>query len=118
MELEDARALALSLMAEHGLIERGWELRIGRPSSKRFGNAGTCTPRLRRIYLATEHTWASPEEEVRDTILQEIAHALTVGHGHDQVWEKKAREIGMRPEGLPDPAWVMKYARMRRRRTP
>jgi predicted SprT family Zn-dependent metalloprotease len=39
------------------------------------------------------------DDEVRDTILHEIAHALVgPGHGHDGVWKAKCREIGARPE--------------------
>jgi hypothetical protein len=38
-------------------------------------------------------------EEIVDTILHEIAHAL-VGprHGHDTVWKAKCTDIGARPE--------------------
>ena len=34
------------------------------------------------------------EERVMKTILHEIAHALTEGHGHDRVWQAKLLEIG------------------------
>lgn len=34
------------------------------------------------------------EARVLKTILHEIAHALTEGHGHDRVWQAKLLEIG------------------------
>ena len=37
------------------------------------------------------------ETQVRDTILHEIAHALTLGHGHDNTWKRKCVEIGAKP---------------------
>jgi len=41
------------------------------------------------------------EEEVRETILHEIAHALVgYSHGHDRVWKLKAMEIGCTPHRL------------------
>lgn len=36
----------------------------------------------------------NPITQTRDTILHEIAHALTPGHNHDAVWQTKAVEIG------------------------
>ena len=38
-------------------------------------------------------------EEVRDTILHEVAHALVgPGHGHDTVWKATAAQVGARPQ--------------------
>jgi hypothetical protein len=36
----------------------------------------------------------NPIPKTRDTILHEIAHALTPGHNHDSVWRAKSIEIG------------------------
>ena len=50
-------------------------------------------------------------DQVRDTILHEIAHALVgPGHGHDAVWKRKCREVGARPErcgqaDMPEGRW-------------
>lgn len=32
--------------------------------------------------------------KVKNTILHEMAHALTIGHNHDKVWKKKCIELG------------------------
>ena len=33
-------------------------------------------------------------KEIKNTVLHEIAHALTPGHNHDHVWQAKAVSIG------------------------
>ena len=38
------------------------------------------------------------EEEVRDTILHEIAHVLTWGDDHGPKWQAECRRLGCRPE--------------------
>lgn len=91
------------IMREHGLST--WKLKIG--TAKRI--AGTCYSGRRQITLS--HTLLSqwPVEEIRDTILHEIAHALTphdVGHG--KAWKAKCVEIGANPtrtyhDSLPQP---------------
>jgi predicted SprT family Zn-dependent metalloprotease len=46
------------------------------------------------IELSTKLVELNDEERVLKTILHEIAHALTEGHGHDRVWQSKLLEIG------------------------
>lgn len=94
MTLSEIEALALELMTEHGLIQKGWTLRFDN-SKRRAGLC--CEDRLNGNYISLSkvllplHT----NESVKNTILHEIAHAL-VGckHGHNRVWVKKAKEIG------------------------
>lgn len=85
------RKLAIELMTEHGLIADGWEFAYDR-AKNRFG---ACHHGLKRITLSFIRVEAHPEEDVKDTILHEIAHAI-VGraHGHNRNWARKAREIG------------------------
>lgn len=46
------------------------------------------------IELSTKLVEINDENRVRLTILHEVAHALTEGHGHDAVWRAKLLEIG------------------------
>jgi hypothetical protein len=89
MDLGQALRLAEQLVAEHGLD--GWTVGLDRAKAR----AAACHFRDRRITLSAHLTALHPEEEVRDTILHEVAHAL-VGprHGHDAVWRATALAIG------------------------
>lgn len=89
MDLRHARSLARGLLDLHGLQD--WTLVLDRAKTR----AGVCRPHRREIGLSAHLTRLHPEEEVRDTVLHEIAHAL-VGprHGHGPVWRAKALEIG------------------------
>lgn len=90
------RQEARKLMLSHGLSE--WEFGI----NNNVRRAGVChyptASSPGRIELSAHFIEHNSEEEIRDTILHEIAHAL-VGprHGHDAVWQAKCREIGAKP---------------------
>lgn len=89
MELESARAEALALMARYGLA--GWTLVFDNAKTR----AGVCRESRRQIGLSRVLTQLHPADEVRETILHEIAHALVgVRHGHDAVWRETAQRIG------------------------
>lgn len=89
----EVRTLALALLAQHGLHD--WRFSFNR----RKRSLGMCQFSEKIIALSIHLVDRNSEEEIRDTILHEIAHAL-VGphHGHDTVWKAKCREIGARPE--------------------
>jgi predicted SprT family Zn-dependent metalloprotease len=89
VELFAAAALARRLMNEHGLAD--WGLTFDNAKTR----AGVCRQNTRQIGLSRPLTRLHSDDEVRDTILHEIAHALVgAGHHHDEVWKAKAREIG------------------------
>jgi hypothetical protein len=89
VHLDAAAALALRLMERHGLP--GWTLVFDNAKTR----AGVCRFDTKQIGLSQPLTRLHAEAEVRDTILHEIAHALVgPGHTHDDVWVRKAREIG------------------------
>ena len=89
MDLSAAAQLARTLMDGHGLTSWGFGFDRARV------RAGACHFTDRRITLSRALTAAHDEEQVRETLLHEIAHAL-VGprHGHDAVWRATARRIG------------------------
>ena len=91
---EEAKAMALELMREHGLIDEGWRFEFHRA----VGCLGRCYYRQRKITVADWLVDMNTDEKVRDTILHEIAHALVgAGHKHDAVWKRRAAEIGAVP---------------------
>lgn len=94
-ECQAARMLALALMAEHGLT--AWMFAL----NANVRRAGVCFYPTRtkpgRIELSVRFIDLNSDEDILDTILHEIAHALT-GRGHDEAWKAKCREIGARPE--------------------
>jgi len=87
------RQVALDLMARHGL--HGW----GFAFNRRKRALGLCRYETRAIELSIYLVDQNGPEEVVDTILHEIAHALVGhGHGHDAVWKRKCLEIGAKPQ--------------------
>jgi predicted SprT family Zn-dependent metalloprotease len=82
--------LAVSTLAQYGLLEKGWK--VAWDNGKR--RAGACHYGTRTISLSRHILPTAPDAEVRETILHEVAHALTPGHNHDGVWRAKLIEMG------------------------
>lgn len=80
---------AKELIAQNGLTK--WQFRFDHSTRR----AGCCNYRDKTISIAFYLAQTGVHDDIRDTILHEIAHAL-VGrkHNHDAVWKAKAKEIG------------------------
>jgi len=91
MNLHDAKSLALEHIAIHCPEYSFKWLR----SNICFGK---CYYRRQVIALSQPLVAANEVSQVLDTILHEIAHALTPGHQHDDVWKEKCKELGCKPE--------------------
>lgn len=77
-------------MDTHGLQD--WSIRLNQNAESRF--LGMCSHKDKCIILSAHHIDIHPSEDVVNTIRHEIAHALTPGCGHNDVWAAKAREVG------------------------
>ena len=86
-----------------------WSFRFDHAKSR----AGSCINNKKIISLSSHFARVATLEEIRNTLLHEIAHAL-VGHchGHDYVWKAKAFEIGCNAKRCYNkqffkPKWIM-----------
>lgn len=71
---------------------------------------GRCFSGSRKITLSRRYLYTASDEQIRDTILHEIAHALVGGeHGHDNIWKAKAVELGAKPERCAAVSTLHKY---------
>lgn len=88
--------LAHELMTLHGLND--WYFHLD--NAKR--RAGQCSYRRKRISLSIPYivrNFHINPDDIKDTILHEIAHAIVgPNHGHDQVWKHACRQIGAKPK--------------------
>jgi len=91
MKLNDAQDLAEELFQTYGLGH--WHFKFDR-SKRRFGQ---CRYADETITISAPLTLVNGEAEVRDTILHEIAHAMTPGHCHGPEWKRACLEVGARP---------------------
>lgn len=117
-KLLQAQALCLEMMNKHGLTAAaGWKFKwinsknvAGKCSTNGGRKVIGRTYGGKRIFMPTGITNGGTimlskfvtqhhdDAKVLDTILHEIAHGLTPGHGHDYVWKSKARSIGCNGE--------------------
>lgn len=87
MDLQKAEQLANELIKQHC---PEYTFRFDR-AKLRFGR---CSYGNKVISLSKTLVELNTESEVKNTLLHEIAHALTRGCHHNRIWKKKAIEIG------------------------
>jgi hypothetical protein len=91
-----AYKLGMELMEREGLKPNqpgGWKFEFDHAPVR----AGRCNHSRRTISISRHVTAQHPMAEVEDTILHEIAHALTTG-GHDAAWKRECYRLGCRPQ--------------------
>ncbi len=98
--------VAQYLLEKHGLAQLGW--RFAYDHARR--RAGQCRHGDKVITLSRHYVdlnIAERLDDVIDTILHEIAHALVgPSHGHDKVWKESCVAVGANPTRCYDSAVV------------
>jgi len=95
MDRQRAATMAIDLMNYHGLLTRGWS--FDWHNKKR--SLGTCSWRRKTIFLSRHLVAANSEDVILNTILHEIAHALTPNDGgHGREWKLMAISLGAKPQ--------------------
>lgn len=108
MDTMKAEVMAREMMDYYGLSH--WEFKFDRA----FRRAGACWHDRQKITVSREIVKIWDEDNVTDTVLHEIAHALVgAGAGHGPRWKRMAREVGAKPSRCydprlpqPDPTWI------------
>ena len=99
MNITDAETLCFLHMEKHGLMDKLWHFEFEDCKS----SLGRCHYMEEKITLSKWYVELNNEKEVEDTILHEIAHALSYerygrkGIGHGKIWKSICREIGAEP---------------------
>jgi predicted SprT family Zn-dependent metalloprotease len=89
MNISEAISLSNQMLKEHMEL-RDWKT----VTNNRKRAFGVCSYRKKEIELSNILIPVMTDEAIKDTIIHEIAHALTKGHGHDRVWQRKCLELG------------------------
>lgn len=95
MQYKQVRNLALDLMKKNNLV--GWIIKFN--NAKRA--CGICLYDKKIISFSRYYVLLNNYEDIKNTILHEIAHALSpFGSHHNKIWKRKAMEIGCKAERI------------------
>lgn len=95
MTINEVYELAVSLKNKHPELY-GWNISF----NKRKKAIGLCNYAKREILISILFIPFMSDKAIKNTIVHEIAHALTKGHDHDYVWRNKCIELGGTGERL------------------
>ena len=102
-DLNEIESEAETVMEQYNLINDGWKF-VWADEPKAY--LGRCNGTKKQISLNRRWMKVLPPEEVTDVILHEVAHALVgVREKHNNVWKRKCKEIGARPEAKSNYSW-------------
>ena len=92
MTSAEALIFAREKLKQYGLEE--WRVKV---SNRMARSSARCSYRKREIRLGAWIFQPGAGEKIRDTILHEIAHAMTPGAHHGRAWQVVAEMIGAKP---------------------
>lgn len=81
-------------LTRYGLAAQGWRFDF----NDRKRALGLCVYGERTIYLSLPLLELFNDADLHDTILHEVAHALTPGDHHGKLWAAACHRVGARPE--------------------
>lgn len=91
MNRQRASEITREEIRKHGL--ENWGVRLTTDPNQPF--LGLCIHKDKVIVLNAHHIDIHHDKDIINTIKHEIAHAIVgAGHGHDETWANKAREVG------------------------
>lgn len=88
--IDSAKGFFEAKCKEHNLL--GWTFKVVSSTSKK--NIGYCSYHRKLIAIQSRFFFAMTADQVNETILHELAHALCPGENHSKVWRAKALELG------------------------
>jgi len=96
MNIQQTYDLVVDLLKKHGLREQGWTFAVSRGKYV----LGSCVYKTKTIKISKYLIQLGTDQEVRDTVMHEVGHALAGGKaGHGWLWRQKCRDVGlMNPE--------------------
>lgn len=88
--------LAEELLKRYDLADTKIEFR------NHFDARGKCYANGVKITLLLQHCMCDDVEDIKNTLLHEIAHAIVgIENGHNEAWQDKAKELGV--------TWIKNY---------
>lgn len=90
-----------------------WKIEV---SARITASGGYCYQSKKLIRIAEWQVLRAPKRELLDTIRHEVAHALTPGHGHDELWQFACLLTGAKPKRCYDDEYIPLAAKYRRRK--
>lgn len=89
MTINQAITLANKMLSKHSELKY-WNA----STNNRKRSFGVCNYTKKQIELSSYLIPVMTNKGIKETIIHEIAHALTPGHNHDKVWKLKCIELG------------------------
>lgn len=99
MDINEAHELAHSTMVEQFPALVGWKVEM---NYRAKGRLGQCHYQRKALIFSALLIPHLSRAEFQNTVLHEVAHALTPGHKHDAVWRRKFISLGGNGKAVSD----------------